>query len=209
MSEFPYDLMNFCVIPTVSTRTTSHSELRITSTALVFNNIAAAELDYPPFVYILVSKDARTVMVTPPSKDTEGCFPQDSLQPFWTGDTVLTKSGTEKKRKEVIHRNRGLARDIRRKLSWSKGIRKICGVRYAEARALYFDLGTAVETAKKKETSLTTATGYLDSLPSLGELRNMMRTTMVPVRLGLPSPVDCTASINSQPAAFQGDVIYN
>lgn len=188
MNESPYNLMNFCVIPTVSTKTTSHSELRVTATSLIFNNIAAAELDYPPFVYILVSRDARTVMVTPPSNDTEGFFPPDSKQPFWTGDTIITPKG-EKKRKDVAHRNRSLARDIRKKMGWGSGARKICGVRYMEAKALYFDMSTAVEVGRKKGGALTVTTSYLDSLPSLGEIQNMIRTTMVPVRLGLPSPI--------------------
>jgi len=185
MFDFPqnYDPHNFCLIPPNPTRAVCNAQLKITATTLVFNQVAAAEIDYPLYVYLMVSKDAKMLMLVAPSQEVESFLPKNARQPFWESDKRLTRTGEKKNRTNVTFSNKGLAQDIRRKLNWdAKKAKSIRGIRYHEASILYFDLTTAWDSGVKT-TKAVTPEHYLDSLPSLDEAFR----TMEPVLYALPS----------------------
>lgn len=177
-----YDPRNFCLIPPNPTRAISNAQMKITATALIFNQVAAAEIDYPPYVYLMVARDAKMLMLMAPGQEVESFLPKNARQPFWESDKRLTRTGEKKNRTNVTLSNKGLSQDIRRKLNWdAKKAKSIRGIRYREASILYFDLTTAWDSGIKKAKNVTPE-HYLDSLPSLDEAFR----TMTPVLYALP-----------------------
>lgn len=155
------DLRDFKILTNTAQPGISCAELRISSTKLIFNKLAAAELGYPKYVNVLFGKDFQEAIVLPTEEeDTQFAIA------FYTSDEYIDRKGNQKKRTKVELCNKSLAKSIRKKRGWGgNAVKKVCGIRYREKNALYFDLRKAEDS--KRVTRAASTDMLLESLPTL------------------------------------------
>lgn len=160
-----FDLHSFRVLsPSLASYSTS--QVRITTTSLVFNITAAAELGYPEYVSCLASDDGRymALQANPPMQL------QDVAIPFWNDDT----------RKSIPLRAKSVVKALRRELAWDdKAARKTNGILFRKEGVLMFDLQRAVLASQKitKEISLS-------DFPQLSEIYATLRPRVLELGAG-------------------------
>lgn len=170
------DLRDFKILTNTAQPGISCAELRISSTKLIFNKLAAAELGYPKYVNVLFGKDFQEILVLPAEEDNN----QFAIA-FFISDEYIDRKGNRKKRTKVELCNKSLAKSIRKKRGWGgNSVKKICGIRYQEKNALYFDLRKAADSKKTVRVAATDM--LLESLPTI----EMALSEMTPV-LALPA----------------------
>lgn len=165
------DLREFRILTNEATPGTSCAELRINSSKLIFNKLAAAELGYPHHVNVLFGKNFEEIVVLP-ADDTDSKY----AIPFYQGGEIKTRTGETKKKSTIDICNKSLAKSIRAKRGWGgTQTKKIKGIRYPQKTALYFDLRTAVD-AKARACMHQKATDALfEALPTFEQALLDMR----------------------------------
>ena len=111
----------------------SAAEARIGKTSIRFNNLTAAELNYPDYVRLLINQGGSALAIQPCDED-DPC-----AVPFMGGRTAQDLTG-QKKWTSIT--NRMLAAIIREKMNWTneKGAKRVYGAPWYEQGALLFDL---------------------------------------------------------------------
>lgn len=182
------DLRDFKILTNTAQPGISCAELRISSTKLIFNKLAAAELGYPKYVNALFSKDFQEIIILPAEDDSN----QFAIA-FYTSDEYIDRNGNRKKRTKVELCNKSLAKSIRKKRGWGgNAVKKVCGIRYREKNALYFDLRKAVDSKKTVRAAATDM--LLESLPTLEAALSEM------------TPVFALPAVSAD-GAFSGEVV--
>ena len=130
-------LDKFTVIDLVKTR--SSSVATITGSVLKFNKDTAAELNYPPYVQVLINPKAKQFAIRTCKEDAPNAVP-------------FYNSGTAKK--YIIKISAAAVVDMIRKMTnWNaEDIWNVPGIYFAEDEALVYDLNTATAPTPKLTT---------------------------------------------------------
>lgn len=115
----------------------SAAELRVSTNALSFNVTAAAELNYPELICVMVADDGSYLAI-------KAWDEPEYAVPFCTEKFRETK-------KRICIREKNFVGALRDKLSWTeKKSMKVNGVLYRDAGMLVFELAKAVPLGTKK-----------------------------------------------------------
>lgn len=166
-----WHLEDFRVVISGAQKVTT-ATVKIYKKKLVFSKTAAAELDYPQYVRLLVSEEADKIVVIPH-------FEQDmTAVPFF----VPNENGEDfSAAKPISVVEQTLVRSIRTRMAWNDPKARVCNaLRFHEfPDALFFDLSLAKIATRSHAASVTEV---FEGYPPLKAIIK----SMSPVVIGLP-----------------------
>lgn len=154
----------------------SAAETRISCTSIKLSSLAAAELNYPNYVRIIIGDPIPFFGIVP-------CDINDRFAcPFMLGKTRGQK-------KWIVIKNRAVATILRAKMSCEndKATKRVYGSKWTEENALLFDLSKPAETGKR--TAMRSAEEMLRSyaLATVGVNAQIIATGFVPHFYSVPN----------------------
>lgn len=160
-----WDIPNFRVVM-AGQPAVSKASLRIGRQQISFSSLAAAELNYPQFIQMLISPDATKMVISPYSGEDKTAIP------FFV-PKFSAKNGRYEEPKTVSIHDKPLVQDIRYKLGWGNEMMVCSPLRFKERPdCLFFELNKAMTASELRKTRSTPRT--IDSYPTLTEFSGLM-----------------------------------
>lgn len=192
MNQNIWDIGKFRVVTTKKAKA-STANVSISPSALRFNLSAAAELEYPPYVQILIHEDGSKMAVLAYSEDDK------------TSTEFYKKVFSKKKQQyidpsSVLIHDRAIANFIRKQMGWRNGAMKCNAMRFQDqAGALFFDFSMA-EPSKSCCGQRKTRDFSIDAYPMFADAVSSMR----PVVFALPGKATTSSdeTIELEPVNF-------
>lgn len=158
----------------------SAAETRISRTSIRLSSLAAAELNYPNYVRIIIGDPIPFFGIVP-------CDINDRFAcPFMLGKTADDLRG---QKKWIVIKNRAVATILRAKMSCEndKATKRVYGSKWTEENALLFGLSKPAETGKR--TAMRSAEEMLRSyaLATVGVNAQIIATGFVPHFYSVPN----------------------
>lgn len=170
-----WDIGKFRIV-TTKRRIISTANISISPSAIRFNLSAAAELEYSPYIRMLVSDDGDKIVVMAYNMEDD------------TSTAFYQKIYSKKKQQfvdptSIYIRDKAIIKLIRQKMGWEKGTMKCDALRFQDRQgALFFDLTTATTSEPRCKPQQPKELTF-DSYPRFEE----SVSRMTPVLFGLPA----------------------
>lgn len=153
-----WDILNFKVVM-ASKPAISKATLRIGRQKMSFSALAACEMGYPAFVQMLISEDAKRLVVCPYEQNDAAAIP------FFV-ERYSKKNGRFEQPRTIGISDKDLVQDIRRKLGWNGDSMLCAPLRFKEKPdCLFFDLTQAMTVSEWREAKVVRQT--IENYPTL------------------------------------------